>query len=704
MRREREESPKGIRGRTAGLALLVWMGLSLSLKDPGKGQAVLNLIASFARFDLARLLMLPGLYFLFRKAAGFRSPEPRRWARLIPACFFALNMVLGEAFYREGNWNALLSPAGGQLLRTAAVWASWSTVFERLLRIVFAARENGRLSAWLREAPPRGTVSAPGGEQGVPDAREKGFHPLRRYQRLLRAHPFATPFFTLMILYLPHFLISYPALFMGDTWCMIVQGYSELGMTGVDYLSPDRVLRSGVYINQHHPVLYTLLLQLFLRTGDALFHSLNAGIFLLCLAQAAAILAALAYAVSTLLSRQVPAKTLMLLILYVWLQPQVRNFLFLATKDGLYCAAFVLLMSVWFRGRTGETERKERILLGLAAAGMILLRNEGRYVLTASFLLMAWADARDRKKLLCLAGGTVLFSLAVFQGLYPALGYTRGGVQEALSVPLQQTARVVREHAEELTAEERAAIDAVLEYDRLAENYNPDSADEVKGLYRQEATGEELAAWLRTWAGLVTRFPDSCLQAFYGNYYQYLYPGDFRMSYYTYGWSAWMCEMANERMAGLGKGFSLPKWNERLRYICDSLTDAGLFHVPPFSLMMTPALYSWALIALAFGIAGRRKDAARSGCLALLTPSLLSFLVLFAGPTNGFYSRYMLPLTSFLPFLWIMTETVRRREEENRGEAAGLREPGENGMREQANREARETSWKKTRRIRREFR
>ena len=50
------------------------------------------------------------------------------------------------------------------------------------------------------------------------------------------------------------------------------------------------------------------------------------------------------------------------------------------------------------------------------------------------------------------------------------------------------------------------------------------------------------------------------------------------------------------------------------------------------------------------------------------------------------------------------TETVRRREEENRGEAAGLREPGENGMREQANREARETSWKKTRRIRREFR
>ena len=89
MRRGREESPKGIRGRTAGLALLVWMGLSLSLKDPGKGQAVLNLIASFARFDLARLLMLPGLYFLFRKAAGFRSPEPRRWARLIPACFFA---------------------------------------------------------------------------------------------------------------------------------------------------------------------------------------------------------------------------------------------------------------------------------------------------------------------------------------------------------------------------------------------------------------------------------------------------------------------------------------------------------------------------------------------------------------------------------------------------------------------------------------
>ena len=130
--------------------------------------------------------------------------------------------------------------------------------------------------------------------------------------------------------------------------------------------------------------------------------------------------------------------------------------------------------------------------------------------------------------------------------------------------------------------------------------------------------------------------------------------------------------MTNRDIRPLGKAFALPEWNKKPRFISDSLVEAGLFQLPPFSLMMTPALFSWGLLALLGWAAGKRKDGAIRARLSLLAPSLLIFLVLFAGPTNAYYSRYMLPLTSFLPFLAAMLTHPGPAA----ASAAGRRSPG----------------------------
>lgn len=648
MRKETDRFTAAVSRRktAAALAIAVWMGLLLKIEDPGKEQLLLNLIASFHSFDLARLLMLPGLYFLFHRAFGLHLAQ-KRWSRVFLACFFALNMVLGTAFAQESSWNQLLPLWNGQLIKAGIIWLSWGIVFYYLLTVIFSQLDS--FTPWNdMSLPPQ--VHLP-----------RGFHPLRRYTGLLINHPFLTPFLTLLILFFPHFLIAYPAMFMGDTWSMIVQGYSELKATGVSYIPPESVLRTGVYINQHHPVAYTLLLHGFLQIGDALFHSLNVGIFLLCLGQALAILASFSYLLSTLSMRHIKPGMLILLMLYIFLHPQIRNYMCMATKDGLYSACFLLLMAGYFRILTGNRSRRNFFVLGLAAAGIILLRNEGKYVLLFSGLLMVWLDRKNRKALSCYTAAAVMFSLFLSYGLYPALGYTRGGTQEALSVPFQQTARVVRDHPEDISNREQEIIDQVLDYSQLAEKYDQDTADHVKILYRQDAEAQELLDYFRVWVSLLLRHPDTCFQATYGNYFQYLFPGETRIRYDTYGWSSWMCEYTNEQIADLGKSFSLPEWNRRLRYISDSLVDAGVFQVPPFSLLMTPSLYSWTLITLLFWVAGEKKSNIRRGMLALTIPSLITFLVLFAGPTNAWYTRYMLPLTSSLPFLILLLKDLSPR-------------------------------------------
>ncbi|MBQ9252325.1 MAG: hypothetical protein IJ188_06805 [Clostridia bacterium] len=637
-------------GKSTLLAALAWLGLSLTLPDPGKSQILLNLIASFRDFDLLWLLVLPGLYFLFQKADRVAHPD-RRWTHLIPACFFGANMVLGFAFRAENRWDMLWSLHNGQLLKTLILWAAWSLVLDRALVLFFALlnRAGSSIAEHTNGRPAR-----------------KGLRPLRWYVQAWQAHPFATPFLTMLICFLPHFLMAYPAMFMGDTWSIVVQGYPELGLTGVDYLAPEKVLQPGVMINQHHSPVYTLMLHAFLQLGTGLFHSLNTGIFLYVLLQAIAMIAAMAYVLSTLSHRRIAMAEGITLMVYFLLHPQIRNFLLMVTKDGLYAACFITAMTAGYRLWKKQAQRRDVAVILLAAAGSLLLRKEAQYVLLLSGILMALLNRQHRKAILGFTAGMMVFILGVTHGLYPRLGYTPGGKQEALSVPFQQTARYLRDHPDDVSAEERAAIDGVLEYDLLAGNYVPDGADPVKGLYRQEATGAELIAYFKAWGSMLLRHPDTYFQATYNNYYQYLYPGDTRINFDKFGWSAWMCEFTNNRIEPLGISFSLPGWNERGRLISDSLVDAGILDVPPFSWLMTPALYSWMLISLLFWAASRPKGSGRRHLVMLMIPELLTLLVAFAGPTNGFYSRYMLPLTAFLPALMLVmiSETEEGAERE----------------------------------------
>ena len=58
---------------------------------------------------------------------------------------------------------------------------------------------------------------------------------------------------------------------------------------------------------------------------------------------------------------------------------------------------------------------------------------------------------------------------------------------EALSVPMQQTARYIRDYGNEVTDDERTAIEKALDYDAIAQSYMPELSDGVKQYYKNPA-------------------------------------------------------------------------------------------------------------------------------------------------------------------------------------------------------------------------
>ena len=632
------------------MTLFSYMGITLDLMNHrigfGPFEFIRNILGSFSGFNMIRVLLIPGLYYIFRKA-GRAADGRTRWGCILPAAFFALNMIIGFAFEQKGSWDMLLSRTDGQLLKAILAFLAWSMLFYHLLLIVFHFLETADIRKnW--------------GKAGERRTDRNGLHPFRWYASMLRRHSFATPFITLLLLYIPYIVISYPAMFMGDTGSIIVQAYSELEMTGVSYLSSEDIIRAGVFINQHHPVFYTLLLHAFLVMGDSLFHSLNAGIFLYSIGQTLLMITAFSWAFSSLARRDVFAGWLVALIAYAFLHPQIHNFMFLTTKEGPYAACFILLMTCLFRFRTGEKSRRVMVILCFSALGMLLLRNEGRYVLILSSLLMALIDQKNRKRFFAFMAACMVLALGISR-LYRQLGFTPGSIREMLSVPIQQTARYVREHPEDVTEEELAKIDGVLIFDKLAGAYNPTLADPVKDLYRENADTNNLKEYFQVWADMFIRHPDTYIEAIYANYYEFFYPGEARMNYYTNGWTETISDYTNELIEGLGKRFTLPAWSRRFRILKDSIIEAGLLNLLPMSMLMTPAFYYWGtLILLCWAVGRKRKKTA--ALLNIIIPPLFILLIILLGPANGSYGRYLLPVTAFLPAMVMMILIMRDEE------------------------------------------
>ena len=105
-------------------------------------------------------------------------------------------------------------------------------------------------------------------------------------------------------------------------------------------------------------------------------------------------------------------------------------------------------------------------------------------------------------------------------------GITEGEIGEALSIPIQQTARYLREHMAEVTPEERSILEEVflVSPEELVELYNPEVSDPVKAEFVGQPTEEQLKNYFRVWLQQLKKHPDTYIQAFLNHTYGYCYP------------------------------------------------------------------------------------------------------------------------------------------------------------------------------------
>ncbi len=437
------------------------------------------------------------------------------------------------------------------------------------------------------------------------------------------AHPVRIGAPVMLAGWLPWLLCNYPASFCPDATAQLCQWMGFAPWTA------------------HHPPLSTLLMGLCCSLGRAL-GSANAGCFLYVLLQSVFAALVFSYSLAALVREGLPFRLWLGLLLFFALSPFWGCFAQWFEKDLLYAVCFTLTLTLLvpvLRDRRCSASAALRI--GPAALLSMLLRKTGLYELSPALLLIALSlRGKERRNLLLALCAAVLLAVGAERAVYPALGIEAGSAREALSIPFQQTARYVCAYPDEVTDAERAAIDAVLDYDKLTE-YDPIISDPVKNTYREDASalGPYFAVWLR----MLLKHPLCCFEAgfmaSYG-YYSTAYPA--LDAYLLTRYDPLLDEMGIHRVFG-----DFPT-----RFF-DSLRQM-FTEFPLTQLLCTAGLYTWVLLfcALRLGRNGRRAD------MLLLLPSLMNVLVCVASPLSG-STRYALPTIAATPLIlgWTLVRT-----------------------------------------------
>ena len=392
----------------------------------------------------------------------------------------------------------------------------------------------------------------------------------------------------------------------------------------------------------NHPWFSTVLMGAVVSLGP----SQEAGLFLYELFQSlvcAAVYAAVCWQIRVQTGRRSGA---VLALLYFVLVPTWSSFAQAILKDTLFCGVLTgfFLCVVLFIQRRGHCGVPVWAGLFLFALLSTLLRNNLLYfALPMIFLLMIAVKSRRGRAVLAAMG-------IALGGLYmiwdrialPAMGVAPGSVAEMFSIPFQQTARYAIQYEDELTAEEIAVIDSVLDYDAIVTRYDPRVSDPVKNTYHgtPEALREYWGLWLRQ--GL--RHPSVYVSATLNGAFGYFLPG------YRYGGLGGNAFYMHSDY-GIEPEYSHPQ-------AVSLLSKAGRLwaYTPVLMLINSAGAHCWLLILCTAALLRKRK----SVDLLITLPLWFAFGVCCLSPVNGLV-RYALPIMASAPLLMLGTWAVLSR-------------------------------------------
>lgn len=548
------------------------------------------------------VLGMAGIFYLMRGRSGKRSP-----ILTMVSAVFAVFTLFGKSYMETESWDYVFYNVP-QLCRAVLVGCGYSLIYKNC--ILFAG--------WLLEQMPH-TFQ-----------RRRAGGKIEKW--LFESHPFLGPIIVVWILAIPWLVCFFPGTVEPDARHQLMMAFGTAGMTG------------------HHPILVTKLMGKCVYIGRALFHSDSMGIFIYTFFQFMMQSLAIGYAMYVLGYIRTPIMMRWGALAFYGLYPIFPIWGLTLVKDTGYYILILLFVTVLVHLIYREKESLlwwQTILLIIGATGIAIFRKEGCLTVLLT-LFVGFIAFRKYRKIFVLGSCFCLLSVFMINGIYMKTeNISKSSEREMLSIPLQQTARYVKEHYEEMTPEEKETLQSVFMVDlaKLADLYDPELSNPIKEEFILAPDDSDLKAYFGVWWHQLLKHPDTYVQAFLNHTYGYFYP--------------------DKKEAGTGEDIGVFQIAESpyfdIKFSVES--DAGrnflesyarlVKQLPIIGMLYSTGLHVWILMGCVFYLTAKRERRE----LMLYIPGICVFLVCIISPVNACV-RYMLPVMILLPLHlgWLVRE------------------------------------------------
>lgn len=313
----------------------------------------------------------------------------------------------------------------------------------------------------------------------------------------------------IIVSWIPYFLKYYPGIVTPDS-------YTQIGMA-----------IGNRPLSNHHPIMHTGIVALFVNIGLRIFKNINLGIALYSIASML-IMAILGSCVLKYLKNKGISKIIRtLILLYYMLYPINAIYSITMWKDiffsGIIPIFIILCRELIFNTEEFLNKKRNVIVYVIVALLTILLKHNGLYaiILTVPFILIVLK--KYWKKTVPLFFSIIILYLLSNTLIYDVLKVKKGSIAEMLSIPTQQIARVEKYHREELDDSTTQTINKFFTVENIGDNYNPILSDDVKGKLNTEYFDDNKIEFVKLWAKLLIKYPKDYVESFISNSYGYYY-------------------------------------------------------------------------------------------------------------------------------------------------------------------------------------
>lgn len=440
-------------------------------------------------------------------------------------------------------------------------------------------------------------------------------------------------YFIFAIVWLPSLIIKYPGAMCWDTWRMLFEFRNER-------------------ITAHHSVFYTVCLGVLIDFFEKIGHP-NWGLFIFVLFQYLLTVFVFGYSIQLLRKLHIKKKIIYLIIGQWLINPYIIGYQGVAIKDYPYSICLFLLTVLMIEMYIDEKEfflKKKYFLLCLSIMGSCFLRKNGFYIIFILIMICLIYAFKHKMKYISVLIIISFYALAGFgtYALEKHYNVIPGSIGEALSLPFQQTARYVAYHDNDVTSDEQRIIDQVLDYNSLAEDYNPRISDPVKNKYKRNTA--ILPFYFKVWFKQFLRHPLCYLEATWAQNYYIFVPEVSKNNIVLYqdadiGYELGDKIVISERTSYYEPIFSTPailsKWQEWV------ISEYNLLHqLPLINIIGNISFYIYLLICMFVVMIVNKKN-----LLPVFCPAIVTLMFIILGPAIHGHPRYVFPIVYSAPIL-----------------------------------------------------